>query len=281
MIIDSYIKDIIDSTKLYRTEYVDKELNWYGSDQYKTFNSRPNDKKKSFWKDKDLVYKFNNHGYRTPDNFEKGKKGIVTLGCSFTEGIGLPIEYVWSYKMANHFNLPFYNLSVGSRGIRDSFERLVAFDGMLDYDYVFLLIPPKGRVNFYFKDNDLFQELLEFDEFDEMGVLPNSYPPLKDEYKKDFQKWFTILFNGSKFEEIFYEFTYLNLIKYYIESKGKKIFYSSFEEINREYTNYDTKKIDSEYIEARDGHWDSKKQHFIYEFLLKKYEEFDSNRASR
>ena len=58
-----------------------------------------------FWVDKKIEYKYNNEGFRVPYNFNDKDSGIVTLGCSFTEGVGLPYEYTWGYKLAKHLNV--------------------------------------------------------------------------------------------------------------------------------------------------------------------------------
>jgi hypothetical protein len=275
MIIPDHILSTIKENKGIRKNFINKTKYWYGSDVKHKWEK--NKKDKPYYIDNQIEYKFNNSGYRTYDDFEKGKKGIITLGCSFTEGIGLHLEDVWSHKIAKHLDKPLYNLSVGGKGIRDSFERLVSFGDYLEYEYVFLFIPPKGRVSIYFGDNRI--------------VEPSDYPELSDKTDYfdflpsiqndiDLVKYKTILFNGSKFEEYFYQFTYLNLIKYYLQSRGKYLVYEDWDNFNQFYSMKNKDEIICKDIEARDGHWGTKKQHFIYETLLKKYEELNSNRTS-
>lgn len=276
MIIPKKILSTIKENKFTRDNFVNKTKYYYGSDAEDKWEQKLKEGRKSYYINKPIEYKFNNYGYRTYNDFEKGKKGIITLGCSFTEGIGLHFENVWSYKMANHLDKPLYNLAVGGKGIRDSFERLVSFGDYLDYDYVFLLIPPPGRVTIYFGDNDFIKEFYS----DKIKKNPFvDFLPYSN-ITQDLDKWKTILFNGSDYEETFYHFIYLNLIKYYLNSRGKSLIYSSWNLINQSYHRADKNKIECLDIEARDGHWGSKKQHFTYQQFLKKYEELNSNRTS-
>ena len=277
MIIPEEILSVIKDNKGIRKNFINKTKYFYGSDSKPKWEKNKNKKDKSYYVDNPIEYKFNNSGYRTYDDFDKKNKGILTLGCSFTEGIGLHLEDVWSYKIAKHLNKPLYNLAVGGKGIRDSFERLVSFGDYLDYDYVFLFVPPKGRTSIYFGDNDI--------------ISPRDYPNIFQGYKYldflpsvfeevDFIKWQTILFNGSRFEQYFYQFIYISLIKSYLQSRGKVLIYENWENINQFYSMKNKDEIICKDIEARDGHWGTKKQHFIYELFIKKYEELNSNRTS-
>ena len=74
-----------------------KTLYWKASDTENKFKTKLKEKPEavSYWKDKSIEYRYNNYGFRTYDDFNKDDEGIVCLGCSFTEGIGLPLEYNW------------------------------------------------------------------------------------------------------------------------------------------------------------------------------------------
>lgn len=52
------------------------------------------EKIKTYGRD-DISYTFNSHGFRC-DDFEKDCE-ILYAGCSFTEGIGIPLEHTWSF----------------------------------------------------------------------------------------------------------------------------------------------------------------------------------------
>jgi hypothetical protein len=277
MIIPDNILSTIKENKGIRKNFINKTKYFYGSDSKEKWEKNKNKKDKSYYIDNPIEYKFNNSGYRTYDEFDQKNKGVITLGCSFTEGIGLHLEDVWSYKIAKHLDKPLYNLAVGGKGIRDSFERLVSFGDYLDYNYVFLFVPPKGRVSMYFGDNDIISPIDYpniFQGYKYLDFLPSVFEEV------DFVKWKTILFNGSKFEQDFYQFTYLSLIKSYLQSRGKVLIYETWDNLNQLYSMKNKDEIICKDIEARDGHWGTKKQHFIYELFIKKYEELNSNRSS-
>ena len=58
---------------------------------------------------KKIDYKLNSEGYRSKE-FKEGTD-ILTLGCSFTFGTGLPMEYTWPQILSNKTNLTVDNLA--------------------------------------------------------------------------------------------------------------------------------------------------------------------------
>jgi len=64
------------------------------------------------WLDKKFSYKFNSYGFRS-DEFSN-EPSMVSLGCSYTCGIGLPIENCWASIVINNLNLKNFNLGIGS-----------------------------------------------------------------------------------------------------------------------------------------------------------------------
>ena len=61
--------------------------------------------------DANISYKLNNYGYRS-DNFNKADvTNSLFAGCSFTFGVGLPLENVWCKVVHNRIGIgKFYNL---------------------------------------------------------------------------------------------------------------------------------------------------------------------------
>jgi len=53
---------------------------------------------------------FNSDGFRSEDFVSDA--GMLFSGCSFSFGIGIPIDYLWTKTVSDHFNQPHYNLSV-------------------------------------------------------------------------------------------------------------------------------------------------------------------------
>jgi hypothetical protein len=64
------------------------------------------------WLDKKISYKFNSHGFRS-DEFSN-KPSMVSLGCSHTCGVGLPLENCWANIVSNSLNLKNFNLGIGA-----------------------------------------------------------------------------------------------------------------------------------------------------------------------
>lgn len=91
-----------------------KELNWYSSDTEQRY--RDNLKKNhqlllnNNWTDNSFTYKFNSSGFRCEEFTDTDS--ILFLGCSFTQGIGLPVESIFPTIVAKNLNLKCYNLAV-------------------------------------------------------------------------------------------------------------------------------------------------------------------------
>lgn len=65
-----------------------------------------------------IVYTFNEHGYRSPSFTEKSRFNILSLGCSWTMGVGVQEQQAWPYvvsekfKDSKLFNYSMYGVSV-------------------------------------------------------------------------------------------------------------------------------------------------------------------------
>lgn len=97
------------------------------------------------WTDPDAItYKINSHGFRC-DEFELNSDCIIALGCSFTMGIGLPIESTWPTLVGTALNKKVYNLSWGGASIDTCFRWANYWIPKLKPAAVFLLAPPPQR----------------------------------------------------------------------------------------------------------------------------------------
>jgi len=109
------------------------------------------------YKPGDFTYAFNDYGFRC-DNFSLPSDiNVVFLGCSFTEGIGLPVENIWTYQLLSKIrqktnkNIPYWNLAMGGMGIDTQSLFLHWFSKMKKIDYVFALIPPLARREYLYE----------------------------------------------------------------------------------------------------------------------------------
>ena len=91
------------------------------------------------------IYNLNKNGYRSPD-FCKNVD-ILTSGCSFTYGAGVPENYIWPQILSNLSNLKYNNLGFSGNSvgkiIRDIFSYFKEFGHP---KYLFCLFPPFERI---------------------------------------------------------------------------------------------------------------------------------------
>lgn len=84
------------------------------------------------WTADNIQYRYNNYGFRSDDDFEVGSSGgVIYLGCSLTEGIGLNVEDTWAYRMHANLGGRFYNLGQSATGIETQYRLMRAWVPML------------------------------------------------------------------------------------------------------------------------------------------------------
>jgi hypothetical protein len=90
-----------------------------------------------------ISYKINSYGFRC-DEFG-GKDCIVTLGCSFTMGIGLPVQDTWPQLLGKKLQITPYNLAWGGAAADTCFRLAEYWLPALRPKAVFMLTPPPSR----------------------------------------------------------------------------------------------------------------------------------------
>lgn len=99
-------------------------------------------------------YTYNSHGFRSAEFDSPSQLPIVFLGCSFTEGTGLPIEATWAFQILEKIRLktgkviPFWNLAVAGTGIDTAASVLHTYIDQLKPKHIFFLRPPWYRRQF-------------------------------------------------------------------------------------------------------------------------------------
>jgi len=151
-------------------------LFWLGNDTEACFDKHQKNivtrmqLKKLGWTNHGITYKFNEYGFRS-DSF-LDEPGAMFLGCSISLGIGLPYEKTWSYLVSKKLNLRCWNLSQPG-GSLDACYRLVKhWVPVLKPKYIFILLPPKYRREYY---ND------DINHFIAIGRWSEEYPDLLKE----------------------------------------------------------------------------------------------------
>lgn len=247
----------LDFNDFQRKNLINKTLYWSGSDREDHFKSRI--KKEGmqsntikYYIDNPITYQYNNFGYRTYDDFNKNDDGIVTLGCSYTEGIGLHLEHTWGYRIAKKLNKKFWNLGEGGFGLDKCYYNLLFFIDYLKFDDIFLLIPPKFRFCFYTRDNTFLKG------------HNNTW------ISKSIHDWFdnkqtNELFFNSETTEFLRQLSYLHAIKYLAGKKNKQLYVldCTYDIGNDEYDEYN--------FGARDIHFSPNHQFGLYLKFMEKY----------
>lgn len=107
----------------YLTRRANTTSSWLGNTDSKARYKETTPYGANLYKEGDVEYKFNSDGFRCDEFSAPSDIPIMFVGCSVTEGIGLPIEETWSYKTLEKIrqqtgaNIPYWSLGLGGSGI--------------------------------------------------------------------------------------------------------------------------------------------------------------------
>ncbi len=120
---------------------------WYGTDSEQNFKNYPNSK----YNETSIVYKFNSHGYRTKEfDFTLPKPRILCLGCSHTEGVGVPESATWPTQLqTKFFDFDLYNMGVSGCSCDTISRLLINTCSILKPNKIFILWPDSTRYETY------------------------------------------------------------------------------------------------------------------------------------
>ena len=135
---------------------------WCPSDSLEAYKNKngngPNYSKTAF------NYKFNSDGYRCDEFSTPSDLPILFMGCSMTEGIGLPLNEVWPhYILTNirnlpqnlHKNIPFKTLAIGGSGIDFAARSLNQYVDKIKPKYIIMLMSSIYRREFAVQDTTM------------------------------------------------------------------------------------------------------------------------------
>jgi len=83
----------VDGQPLTIARHAGKRSHWLLNDNEALYNAKPD----SRYGPKDIVYQFNSLGYRTDEFDQRRDVNVIVGGCSFTVGIGLPLEQTYPF----------------------------------------------------------------------------------------------------------------------------------------------------------------------------------------
>jgi hypothetical protein len=129
-----------------------QQLDWVPTDTKESYERMIQDPvhrsyfEKQGWTDPGAItYKINKNGFRS-DEFESGVPCMIALGCSFTMGIGLPIDCLWPTLIGQQLNLKVYNLAWGGISADTCFRLARYWIPKLQPQLVCMLSPPRTRI---------------------------------------------------------------------------------------------------------------------------------------
>lgn len=118
---------------------------WLATDSFELWKKDKNNPFSS----RDVIYKFNNYGFRC-DDFEEhllNPYRILFAGCSYTEGVGLPLEQTWTKilhsNLCERLNLqvPFWSIGAAASSTDHVTRNFNYFYNMLRPQIVIYLVP--------------------------------------------------------------------------------------------------------------------------------------------
>jgi hypothetical protein len=131
--------------------YANQVLEWMPTDTQESFQRLMQDPQHRAyfasmgWDQPDAItYKINSHGFRC-DEFETGPY-LVALGCSYTVGIGLPVESTWPYLVSQALGLKCANLAWGGYSTDTCYRLARYWIPRLKPVMVAMLTPPRARL---------------------------------------------------------------------------------------------------------------------------------------
>lgn len=99
-----------------------------------------------------ITYKINSEGFRC-DEFDYETPCMISLGCSFTIGTGLPIESIWPTLISSTTGLKLANLAWGGNSSDTCFRLAEYWIPRLRPQLVTMLAPPASRLEILLDTN--------------------------------------------------------------------------------------------------------------------------------
>jgi hypothetical protein len=152
--------------------HANQHLQWLPTDTKEIFDKMMQDPvhqqyfKDQGWLEPDAItYKINSHGFRSEEFTDE--PCILALGCSYTVGIGLPLNILWPTLVGKELNLKVYNLAWGGNSADTCFRLAQYWIPRLSPLAVFMLAPPVARIELLMGNNntppiEVFMPMLEF-----------------------------------------------------------------------------------------------------------------------
>jgi len=133
------------------TKYANQTIPWLPTDTKECFRKnvkireyRDYFEKKGWLKHDAITYRINSEGFRS-EEFDPQLPSLVSLGCSYTVGLGLPEQSTWPYLVSQKLKLQNYNLAWGGASADTCFMLAQYWLPVLKPQLVIMAAPPKNR----------------------------------------------------------------------------------------------------------------------------------------
>lgn len=170
------------------SEYANQTYQWIGSDTKENWRKNLLNEDhhriliKNGWDNPlSIDYRFNSHGFRCAE-WDQIQTHNIALGCSHTQGVGLPLKYTWPYKLSFLLKQSVLNLGVGGGSLDTCFRILNHYIDKIKISNVYLLEPEPYRFDFYLEEwktltvhehSSIYKAWALFDENSKMNQIKN------------------------------------------------------------------------------------------------------------
>lgn len=136
------------------SHYATQTRHWHGTDTKDAWLQNMKDAnnfqffKMNGWDNPEaFTYSYNSHGFRCKEFDDT--PCYIALGCSHTEGVGLPEDQTWPSQLSAKLDYPVVNLGVGGSSFDTVVRLLDYYIDKLHIKGVFILEPPAHRFEFF------------------------------------------------------------------------------------------------------------------------------------
>jgi hypothetical protein len=176
---------------------------------------------------KNVSYKINSNGYRGEDI--DGVSDLMTLGCSFTFGVGLPEEKVWPSLLAEKMGMSLVNLASPGDSAMGQIRKAFDYFSIHGHPKVIVCLFPTLRIEIPIKPDRLFPKNMSKDNYD---------PIAKIEVRVNDSKYAKAPFDPCEIltPEVPFYYTHMmiRMLEQYCESHGIKLVWSVWEDFYKD-----------------------------------------------
>jgi hypothetical protein len=129
-------------------KYAGQTLDWLPMDTEDLYKSnlknRYNELESSGWINNPFTYKFNSDGFRCNEFTQD--PSILFLGCSFTLGVGVPVEQIWPELVSQQLSMQCANLGLGGSSADTAFRLCQGWIDKIRPKIIVFALPNNTRI---------------------------------------------------------------------------------------------------------------------------------------